>query len=269
MKFLKILLVMSLLTLCVSANEVSQYILITKTSKKSNLKSIKAKLEPIKVKMYVKKSNSMYYVYSELYKNDTSAQKALRKVRQSFPSALLIKSEAKSIKKEKSNVKEADKKMFISLNYGSSEIEIDTGDIEDNETKGSDSSYGIEFGYMFDENFYTTLAYLNSSTEDIAATNIYMSANYQENVAQNTSVYIGLLAGLSTLELTGYEDSSASNAMLIGAQLGATYDLHENIAISLCYQIMKINHTIELSDTATSIEFTRIENIELGLLYRF
>jgi len=265
MKFLKIFLVMSLLTICLSANEASQYILITKTSKKSNLKPIKAKLDRLKVKMYVRKSTSKYYVYSGVYKNDKSAQKALRKVRRYFSSALLIKNETKSLKEENSSINETDKNMFISLSYGSSDIEMS----DSNGTNGSDSSYGVELGYMLDENLYVTLAYTNLSTEDIDATNTYISINYQKDIIQNISGYIGLLTGFSTLELTGYDNSEASDAMLIGLQIGATYDLHEDIAISLCYQVMNIDHTIELSDTATDIKFSKIKNMQLSLLYRF
>lgn len=259
MKYLSIILLLSLLFISASAKESSGHILITKTSKKSNLSIIKNRLDSINVKMFVRKSNSAYYVYSGKYNSDNSAEYALKNIKKYFPSALIIKNKPKTSQAIR-NTKEASG-FFIGVALG-------TDNVTSNYESQSGVSYTIESGYYFNENIFMTVGYLNSSTSDIDVNNIYTSLNYKLRVAKNIEFYTGVLGGYSTLELTDFEVGEASTSMLLGVQIGTSYNFYKDISTYIAYQGLYLDHIIEIED-ASKLEFNIIHNLQLGIQYKF
>lgn len=256
-------------TSIVLANESSKYILITKTSKKSNLKYIKSKLDSINVKMFIKKHNGKYIIYSQKYNNDLSINNALNNLRKYFHSANII--EANSNKKNiPSKIqKNSNKTIFINLAYGFSNIDGSTDDINNSKLSNSGSSYMLEGGYIFNKNIFTSLAYLHISTNDIEIDNIYTSVNYKIKLTKNLKLFGGLLGGYSTLKLTSFKNSVASSAMLVGTQLGSSYKIYDNTSIYTGYQLIVLNHTINYEEKDSKLEFNMIHNIQLGFNFSF
>ena len=267
MKIFKLILLLSFLIASLSASE---RIMITKTSKKSNLKLINAKLKKINVKMYVKKIDSSYYIYSGSYKDEKSTNKVLRYIKKTFPSAYVISKKKETLKKKKDDSQKQDNAdFFLSLALGSVSVDnsIDEGSIII-EPEASGISYALEGGYILNENIFFSLAYLSSSTSDLDINNIYISASYKINPMNDLGVYAGVLGGYSTLVYNEYGDDASSTSLLYGVQLGVNYDFYENIAVFTTYQGLLVNHVINDSDT-TGIEFGLMHNIQLGILYRF
>ena len=269
MKIFKFFLLISILVANVTASE---RIMITKTSKKSNLKLINNKLQKVNVKMYVKKIDSSYYIYSGQYKNDISVNKALKYIKKIFPSAYIILKNKKEVKIENPNTtidKDNNSSFFLSLALGSATIDnsLDKNSIIV-EPENSGMSYTLEGGYVLNENIFFSFAYLNSSTSDVDINNVYVSASYKINPMKDLGIYAGVLGGYSGLVLNNYEDSTSSTSMLYGLQLGINYDLFEDMSIFTSYQGLSMNHVIS-DDTTSGIEFNLIHNLQLGILYRF
>lgn len=271
MKIFKFILLISILIANISASE---RIMITKTSKKSNLALINAKLKKVNVKMYVKKIDSTFFIYSGEYKNNNSANKALKYIRKTFPSAYVIlknenTKEPQKVDNSKELLEEDDSSFFLSLALGNATID---NSLDENSviTENSSISYTLEGGYILNENIFFSVAYMNSSTSDMNINNLYLSASYKINPINDLGVYAGILGGYSTLELSidSAESVAPASSMLYGIQAGVNYDIYENIAIFTTYQGLSINHVITENDTP-SIEFSFIHNLQLGILYRF
>ncbi len=261
MRYLTLILLSTLLFTSLYADEFSKHILITKTSKKSNLKLIKSRLNSLNIKMFVKKSNAKYLVYSGKYRSKKSARYALKKIKRYFPSALIIENQRKTKTPEPtaetSNIFIAGALGFANINESSS-YGYENGGI----------SYALEAGYIFNKNIFISLGYLNSSTSDIKMHSIYTSANYKINFTKNLGLYIGIIGGYGTLELSGYEQSSASCSILAGVQVGTSYSIYEDIDIYLAYQGISLDHVINM-DNSSSIEFDFLHNLQLGIQYKF
>ncbi|QSZ40607.1 outer membrane beta-barrel protein [Sulfurimonas aquatica] len=279
MKLLKLLLLISLLSLPVFA--ATSQLIITKTSKKSALKSIKSKLDSLKIKMFVQKSSSGYVVYSGKYNSTSSANLALKRAKRYFPSARVVKQQSKdeNTKNIKSQEKEttstqstADRdknSMFIAAGFGLSSINGSTDDQTASQYVNSGMSFALEAGYYFNDNIFSSLSYLDTSTTDIAMSNAYGSLNYKLYATEDLGLYAGLLGGVSSLKLTQYEASEPSISMLLGVQAGISYDIGDNFSIYSAYQAIYINQLIELTDTSSSISFNLIHNMQVGFQLRF
>jgi len=270
--FILFLFIATLITPSFASEKIYQ-ILITKTSKKQNLSKINTKLKAYNVKMYMQKSQKYYLIYSNKYSNITLAKKSLQDIKKEFPSAFIV---SKSINKEdkktktttkikiKSNPKNND--FFIALGAGVHNTKIDT---TSNQESDKDTSYTIEAGYYLNENIFASLAYLSTPLEGVDIQNIYTSLNYQFNMSKNFGLYTGVLAGYSTLELTGYDSSTASNSMLIGGQIGLVYTLFEHLSLYSSYQGISFEHIIDIKDDDSKITFDFIHNVQAGVQLRF
>ncbi len=254
MKFLTLTLYISIFfNIQLFALQSYQQILITKTAKKSYLNAIKHQLDLMNVKMYIKKIDSYYLIYSGKYSNEDRAKYTLLKIKRKFPSALLLKKKQDKVFNQLQNKNN----FFISAAIGISEIKEDG------------TSYTIETGYILNENFFTSLAYLNSSTCDLGIDNIYLSFNYNYNLTKDNDLYIGLIAGYSSLQLTGYTQSSASSSTLLGLQVGSSYSFNQKLALFIAYQGINLDHKIELLEDSSSLSFHFIHNMQVGIKYKF
>ena len=274
MKFLMSVVFLSIIISPLSAAGSYMSVLITKTAKKSNLKRIKNRLDSLHVKMYVKQTPSMYYVYSKKFTNQRALQYEYKKIKRYFPSAKITQIVAKPVSQkrppqERLQEREAPLNIFVNLAYGTNNL----SGVEDTNTStgtsNSGSSFNVEGGYIFDKKFSLLVGYSSASTDDISVANAYGSLNYNTNIIKNLDIFAGLTFGYSTLELTNFDESQASSCLLYGGQVGFTYKLLENIFINLAYQGLGMNHSIVVDDTDATIDFTFMHNLQLGLQLRF
>jgi len=271
-----------------SAQESSMQILVTKTSKASNLKKIKNKLEMANVKMYIQKMNKSFFVYSEIYHDEELINTTLANVKVYFPSARILvykkvspvqeqeaqeEEEEEEIIVEETTVEETTaseiaNKIFISASYGFASINAGTNNTTALSLENSGSSLAFEVGYLFFEELSLRGGYLNASTDDISFHNFYTSLNYSYHIYEATNIYAGGIFGYSSLELDNFSSSVASNSSILGFSLGANYEFYESTYIFGIYQGMSVDHTIVL-DSSTNIEFTFLHNMHRGVEYRF
>jgi len=255
--FSKIILI-ALLFLPLAANQEFEQLIITKTSNKSNLSSIKHKLDRLQIKMFVQKSNRYYIVYSQKFKSKKSAQYALKSVRETFPYARLLLHD-NSDKKNNSN------NFFIALALGTHKITTN----DSGSTSGV--SYTLEAGYNYTRHINSTLAYMNSSTSDADINNIYTALNYNFDISKDFDIYAGALVGYSTLKLKNFTSSSASSAILLGIQTGVMYNLNDNFGVYTAYQGLSLGHKVEVTQgsVTSSVDVSFLHNIQVGVEYRF
>lgn len=272
MKFFTLFLLLILLSSTLFAQN-SQRLIITKTSNKSHLKSINTKLTKLKIKMYIKKSGNSYIVYSQTYNTDSLAKSALWKVKPHFRYARIVKNEAQKtdshVKTQKENKKVAkESKLFISLAVGINGIQGSSTDESVSMSETSGFSYGADVGYKFNKNIFISLGYRDTSTSDIAVNNLYGSLNYRFNPLDELGLFLGLLGGYSSLELSSFASSTPSTSLLFGAQMGVIYDISQSFAIFGLYQGMILDHKVEI-DSNTQADFNLIHNTQIGLQYKF
>jgi len=278
LRFIFITIFLSIFVLNLSAEDAYKRIIITKTLKESSLKEIKMKLDAIGIAMYVKKSwhnnNYNYYVYSKKYDSDYMIKKDLKNIRTMFKSAYIIEKKKEVVhKKEKKATKISShtplSPYFIGVNLGFDNISGTSSSSSSTETSSSGVSFGIEGGYVVDDDISISLGYLNTSSSDISINNLYISGLYKITNYDEIDIYGGLLLGYSILELTNFKYTKPSSSSLAGLQFGAKYNFDKNIAFFTNYQGMMMDHIVKITDDNSEIKFSFIHNLQLGLLYRF
>ncbi|MDF1883162.1 porin family protein [Sulfurimonas sp. SAG-AH-194-C21] len=262
MKFL--LLLISFSVFCTQLN--AQRIMITKTSKEHNLSPIKKQLDKLHIKMYYKKVNSSYIVYSQDFLTSDETNLALIKIKKHFSSAYI-----KKITKKPDLIKESTKSMhtpydfYISAGLGSSTYSA-TESTGDTFSIGG-SHFFIEGGYYFNEYIFISANYLNISSSGGNMNNFSTAINLNYPITQNLDIYAGLPVGYSSF-LLDIEGSTSSTSLTLGALVGISYDILGFIPVSLTYQLISASHVIDYPNNV-SVSFTPIQNINLGIGYRF
>jgi opacity protein-like surface antigen len=251
-------------------------ILITKTSKKSNLKYIKQKLDAINVRMFVQTIPSGYYVYTKKFTDRKLALVKLRTIKKKFPYAKIVTINNETDENQEQISESTDqtpinerKEFFINFGLGSANTEGSTNDAEASQLENSAMSYKLEAGYIYNDALFFSVAYLDTSSDDINIVNYYGSANYKINIIKDLDTHAGLLVGFSTLELKPYAESSASTTMLFGAQIALTYELGYDFNVFGSFDTFLLDHTISLPDVGSKIEFSQTNNFTFGVGYKF
>ena len=239
-------------------------IMITKTSKKSNLRSIQKKLTQLRVKMYVYKSKNTYIVYSQEFSNQQQAYPTLSKIKTYFPSAYIKKRQQTAPVSSKIE-NNSQTNFFINLSYSYSSIQIN--DSTEATINDSGKSYGAKVGYYFTDNFYISLAYLQTNIEDLSLVTYYSSLDYQYNFDKDLSLYAGILVGYGQLDLD-VANATPSTSSVGGVEGGISYEIIQNIPISLSYQGLYLGHQIVYSSTKT-LDFTLLHNVSVSIGYKF
>lgn len=251
MKFIILALLFALSAINLSAYE---QILITKTSKKDNLKHIKQMLHAMHIKMYVKKSSTHYLVYSQKFSSKKSANKALKRAQRKFPHAHLSS--------QRKDVHKSENGFLVTAALG---MQTTSGTPE---STGA-MSYDIGAGYLFRNNVFVTLNYLDTSTDIIKVTNVYSAVNYKYNLSKGFSLYGGGIFGYSTLSLIDVANSTSSSSLIYGVQGGGAYEFYPHISLYGGIQAISTSHLIEYQNASDNVEFGLITNIQLGMAYRF
>lgn len=278
MKLIKILILLSLTISLGFSQEQFERILITKTSKKSGLSKIKKVLDSINIKMYVQSLPSGYYIYSSKFINSKNANNALKRVKRKFSHAKIViidipkkvqdidKKNSKAIAIQKPANNKTD--IYINLTFGYSNISGTTNDVTASTLSNTAMSYSIEGGYILNNNWSASGAYLNTSTNDISSHDFYAEINYRHHLDDKISIGGGLLAGFSSLEIVSFAISTASMNILYGYDLALDYKLDESFNLFTKYQGLYKDHVINI-DSTSKISFDYTHYILAGVGYRF
>jgi len=276
---MKLIVILALLIGTIWAENSFDRILITKTTKKSALKSIKQKLDALRVKMFVQKISTGYYVYSDKFFDKDKSKMVLKNIKTRFPYAKIVTVSGSNSKdaidpSSNSTQKNKNKKNFyISLAAGNASTSGSTNSDEASQLENSGLSYSLDGGYYLEDYLYASIGYLDTSTDDITMNNYYSSINYNYNVVGKLDIYTGILLGYSSLKVGEPFNSSASTALLYGAQLGTSYNFFNTIKLFCAYQFLMADHSINVTDLTENenykIEFSSTGNISLGVGYRF
>ncbi len=294
MKLLKIILLLGIGTSLAFSQELSQRVLITKTSHKTNLPKINHTLHQLGLKMYVQTLVSGYYIYSAPYTNPQNARNTLKRVQGTFPYAKIVTiGKPKSVpnteveSKKVTTLQEEEsvapqvfaedtnsydlkmlKNFYADIGLGYALTSGNTNDLSASQLSTKGMSYLLEGGYEYGNGLSVSLAYLNTSTSDISIHNIYGEVNYRYDLDNDFCVGGGLLLGYSSLELISYASSSASKNLVYGFDLAAEYKLMDKLYLFSKYQGLLLNHTIKINNSA-SISFSYTHNILFGAGYKF
>lgn len=228
----------------------AQRVIVTKTADRNNLRAINAKLATLQVKMYVKKSDNYYFIYTKEYQTEARAEVALQKIKRFFPYARVLK-ERKLNKIEK----KSEKNWIAEVRLGNSSIDSYSG-----------MEYSLKAGYFLNKNFLSTLSYSSTSAGQTEISNFYFAEDYYYNVIKNSNIYIGALLGYSSLTLD-LKNSTPSTSVMYGIELGTSYDITDALALSFTYQTIMLDHSISFPKSTLTVDSQNV--IELGIAYKF
>lgn len=292
---MKIFIILTMLLASLAANSSFDRVLVTKTTKQSKLKYIKRKLDSINVKMFVQTIPSGYYVYSDKITNKNTANAMLRKIRTQFPYAKIVTIGQKEEPKANANenienstqeeflqnntavetteatedISVKQSSFFLSLGAGYCSTEASTNYEPASNLNNNGLSYTLEAGFNYNKNIFVTLDYSDTSTDDISMNHMYGSLNYRLNLLGGLDIFAGALLGYSELVIGANINSTASTTMLYGLQGGISYNVDDSIFIFTSYQMLMADHVINLTNAGEKIELSSLNNMQIGIGYRF
>jgi len=276
----------------------ANFVQVTQTTKKSQLRAIKSKLSKMGLKMVYKKSGSRYIVYSGPYRNSKSASYAVKKMKRYFPYAKVVakkrkkfKPIGKSTKNEQAfltkKLKTKDTKKMkgfftgVSLGYSPSPSNhtVVKGTIEDLKVPNNTGiSFNLDGGYHFENGFSTSLSYMKFDASDLVFDNIYGTINYRFSDFNNFVPYFGVLAGYSSLvwnvdpiKNPAEGSSNDSESFFAGSQTGIIYTGFEVVSLSFGYHCMFMGHTTNIEDGVNSskLQHDTLHSLQIGVQYNF
>ena len=280
-------------------NATANYVQVTQTTKKSQLRIIKSKLSKMGLKMVFKKSGSRYLVYSGPYKSLKSASYAVKRMKRYFPYAKVMAKKRKKLKpteKERpaENKQTSTRKTLkpietkkingfftaIALGYSTSPsnhtIENGTIDIIVPNNKGI--SFTLEGGYNFESGFTSSLSYMKFDAGDLVFDNIYTTINYRFSAIGHFVPYFGVLAGYSSLVWNvdpianpAAGSSNDSESFFAGSQTGIMYNGFDTVSLFFGYQCMFMGHTTNIQEGTNSskLQHDALHSIQMGVQYNF
>ena len=284
-------------------NAASNYVQVTQTKNKKQLRIIKAKLKNMGLKMVYKKSGSRYLVYSGPYKSSKSSSYALKKIKRYFPYAKITNKKKKKLKPAKKEIpskknlipaveieqskdvgKPTNTKKIsgfftgISLGYSSAPTNstVDADSTEPHIPNNKGISFNLEGGYHFENGFSSSLSYMKFNASDLVFDNVYGTINYRFRDFNDFVPYFGALVGYSSLvwnidpveEIVGDSDSESFFA---GTQTGILYKGFDSFSLLLGYQCMFMGHitNIEDGDSSSKLQHETLHTIQMGIQYNF
>jgi outer membrane protein W len=168
-------------------------------------------------------------------------------------------------------------KFFAMASVGQSNLSVDNS--VDSNILSSDalddagSTYDIGLGYKYSKKMFTTANISKTSLATADVTNYYLSANYTFNKSFNP--YIGALIGYSQLKwdkspVTGTtQEDLTSTGLVYGTQFGASKKIDKDLSVFAQYQIMVLDHKLDVNDGAASVKHTSQNNLTAGVKYEF
>ncbi len=170
---------------------------------------------------------------------------------------------------------------FLSLSAGVSSMSVSQNNITGStvlETKPDDMSFNIEvaLGYRFNEDSFSTLSISYIEYDDVTNYNYLGSYNRIFFNTQTLKPYIGVLAGISSLELTkssvnGKITDAKNSIFAYGVQIGLEQELSNHFRIFAQFQYLKAEQTTSFNLLSGEFELTRDHylNLNAGMRYEF
>jgi len=192
-----------------------------------------------------------------------------------------VKTVIKIIKNKEKPLVEEKNDFFVAFTMGLSKynitIENVVGNIVlDNSPRDGGTSYGLELGYYFYKNLFTTLNYQLSSLENVTFSNVYATMNYKIKKMNGLNLHVGALLGYSSMRWNNLPLNATLNQVnsfsyMIGLQVGHNIEVSENFEIYLQYKIVNMRHaaSVNQSPNFTKITHTGEQNINIGVRYSF
>ncbi len=142
--------------------------------------------------------------------------------------------------------------------------------------KESAINYGIEIGYNFNNNIFSSLNYQYTDSEDISFHYLFTSLNYKFDEILSTYPYIGILAGYSQMSwkdipINSLQGTSSAYSFLGGVQLGSEILINDNIAIYTFYRYLKRKYTTKINTDTSNLQLEHNDehNLNIGIKYNF
>ena len=279
-------------------NAASNYIGVTQTTSKNQLRDINSRFKSMNLKMLYKTSGERYLIYSGPYKTSNSITYAIKKIKRYFPNAKILNYKAKQIPSVKvpvviktetkhEQIKQKNNSSFyIGTAFGYSSAPsthtISEGSVTIQEPNNSGINYIIDGGYNFENGFSLGLAYMKFDASDLVFDNMYGIVNYRFGNYKGFTPYFGALAGFSSLkwsvdpisvDLSNAQLSDKDSSSFIGGtQAGVMYTGIENISLLFGYKCIITGHTTNIkvdTDNISKLEHNALHTLQLGIQYNF
>jgi len=290
--YIKALVLLTLLSTFLCASE--YHVKIGTTTSKKQMTQIDALVKKMGHSTKILKQEQSYTLYAGPFESLNETKQSYLTIQRVFPEAQIVRlhldplakttstdsSEQVSTNKKTKRSSAQEEKFFVTfaVGYGKSPANYSGDDnVSKVMPKESTTSYGLEAGYNFDENFWTSAGYNLISTSDITLKNLYATANYNFYRYKDLHLYSGLILGWSTLSwdtapLLNSEELTDSTSLFGGLQLGAEYALpFYQLSVYSSLQYLMFDHSIALNESGSigNIEHSSLQNIQLGLKYSF
>lgn len=265
----------------------SNYVKVTNTKSKVQLRAIKVKLNSLGLKMIFKTSSRYYSVYSGPYRTKKQTYYAYKKIKRYFPNArLLTSSRTKKptilkSKKVKNFQKEQNYYAALSFNYTSvpSTHTILEGSVTIVEPKNTGLSVSLEGGIELKQKFSVGVGFSQFSTGDLMLSNFYGVANYKITTYKSFEPYFGAILGYSSLKWStdpianaSQNSSNDSTSPYYGTQVGVLYKGFKYADIFAGYKCLFMQHTTTIQVDTTNIsklQHNMLHSIGVGMKYNF
>jgi len=171
--------------------------------------------------------------------------------------------------------------LFVEVSAGYSSVSSSKSDKEgsitlDNKTDNSGSSFMLKAGYNYSKDIDISLNYQRVSNDSISLNHYYTQLDYKFITTKQYTPYIGGVLGYSKLDWTSKpidttKNDYNANSYTIGAVLGITYLINENIDINMFYQVSYGDYvtSLEYQTNESEIQYNYINCFNIGLRYSF
>lgn len=259
----------------------SYYIKVADVKSKTQLRTIKSKLNSLGLKMIFKKSSHYYSVYLGPYKAKKQTHYVYKKIKRYFPSAKLLTSLTKKQSKmvEKQNVM----KYYTALTFNYSLAPLTRtkieGNVEISEPKNTGLSVSFEGGMDLPYNLSMGAGFSQFSTGDLIFSNFYGVVNYKFNTYKLFEPSFGVILGYSSLKWNtdpianpSKDSSNDSTSPYCGTQVGVSYKGLKYVDLFVAYKYLYMQQATTIQvDTINilKLQYTMLHSIGLGVKYKF
>lgn len=122
-------------------------------------------------------------------------------------------------------------------------------------------SFNAEIGYNYTPDIFVTTEFNYQYYNDVNVYNSLLSFN-KRFIYKSIQPYLGLIGGLSTIQLTKSHTESplndtTGNQIAVGLQAGIEYMIDTNLCLLAEYQILKAEHATNIYSNPSEIELLR------------
>ena len=134
---------------------------------------------------------------------------------------------------------------------------------------------GLEIGYKYNKNYFTTLNYQELNFVDTSFVDYFITMNYQFNNIRYKP-FIGAIVGRSNMKWDKYPivatiiDDKVSDTFA-GLQAGVEHPINKKVSFMITYQHLEIDHITYLNTPSAKSKIINdnLKNLLLGIRYLF